>query len=308
MEYLYKLDKYNPSTRNRYNCPSCNKRRYTRYVNSITGEYAPFEFGKCDRIYNCEYHKYPNCKIDVTSIKHLSSIKKPIKREMFYLDKTEYSKKLYRDFDTNYFADYLCSKIGVKSADKLLKEYLIGTGKRGATLFPYLDEDNNLQSYKTITYDLRTGNRVKSINPYYDSNKNKYPYPLFGLQLINKYPDMPIAIAEGEKSAIMMRFYHNSFLWLASGSSNMLNESKLIPIRDRKIILFPDHNEYDNWSKTMIKAQNRFKGIDISISKECEIWYKEGKIKNGGDIADYYNNNYTFCHQQQKIVSTKNEQ
>ena len=59
MSYLYQLEKY--KTNNRYKCPNCGKSKvYTRYVNSVTGEHAPYEFGKCDRLNKCNYHRYPS--------------------------------------------------------------------------------------------------------------------------------------------------------------------------------------------------------------------------------------------------------
>ena len=43
----------------RFRCPNCGKsRQYTRFVNS-KGEYAPFEYGKCNRTEKCGYFNYP---------------------------------------------------------------------------------------------------------------------------------------------------------------------------------------------------------------------------------------------------------
>jgi len=303
MSYLYGLEKYDSSKRNRFKCPSCNKSKvYTRYVSNATGEYLPMKYGKCDRLNNCGYHISPKQRI--VDFVFTTTASKP-KPKAEYLNKTDYYRKLYRDFDTNYFVDYLSIQLGVKVGDELTKLFSIGNGAAGATLFPYFDDLGNLQSYKSIKYNLRTGKRIKSIKPFYDSNKNKHPFPLFGSQLLADYPDRPIAIVESEKTAVMMMYYNPGFLWLASGSASMLTPSKLYKLEGRKIILFPDEGEYYSWEKTKYKAIERF-NLDIDISKECEIWYKEGQIEKGGDIADYYNNNYSYSHTEQRMMRTKN--
>ena len=50
--------------------------------------------------------------------------------------------------------------------------------------------------------------------------------------------------------------------------------------------LFPDHNQYDtnsNWKAIADKW-------GFEISRDCEIWHKQGLISKGDDIADYYFN------------------
>lgn len=307
MSYLYQLEKY--KTNNRYKCPNCGKSKvYTRYVNSVTGEHAPYEFGKCDRLNKCNYHRYPSQNIDVTSInylkKHFNAKPRPKEIPKEYISKTDYSKLLYKEFERNYFVDYLCSKLGVKNADEVTRDYLTGTGEAGSTIFPYIDENNNIIIYKTILYDVSTGKRDKTNTKFgkFKYMPNKYPICLYGLHLANKYKNLPIGIVESEKTAQMMRTYNPYFLWMATGGSNMLNENKILPINNRQIVLFPDQGQYTYWNKIMDKIRDRFINIDISISKECELWYESGDISEGDDIADYYNNNYRFDHSLQKIV------
>ena len=33
----------------KHECPNCNKKRYVRYINNETKEYADYQFGRCDR-------------------------------------------------------------------------------------------------------------------------------------------------------------------------------------------------------------------------------------------------------------------
>jgi hypothetical protein len=44
----------------KHTCPACNStKKYVRYVNTLTREYLPYEYGKCDRADNCGYHNSP---------------------------------------------------------------------------------------------------------------------------------------------------------------------------------------------------------------------------------------------------------
>lgn len=54
-KHHYTLDK-KPK---KYTCPDCGKVRFVRYIDTITGEYLPADFGRCDRQDNCGYHKKP---------------------------------------------------------------------------------------------------------------------------------------------------------------------------------------------------------------------------------------------------------
>ena len=83
-----------------------------------------------------------------------------------------------------------------------------------------------------------------------------------------------------------MTIFNPAFLWLACGSASHLQDSKCSYISKYKVTLFPDHNQYDtnsNW-KTIADKWG------FEISKDCELWYEQGLISKGDDIADYYFN------------------
>ena len=115
---------------------------------------------------------------------HLSTIAKPKEKPKEYLSKTDYGTKLYREFENNKFVDYLCSKLGVKNADKVTIDYMTGTGAEGSTIFPYFDSKGNLVTYKTMLYDVLTGRRNKEKFGKYLYQENRHPIPLY-LSLIH---------------------------------------------------------------------------------------------------------------------------
>jgi hypothetical protein len=53
MNYRYNLDK---SSR-KFVCPNCNKKTFVLFIDTVTGKYAPSQYGRCDREAKCGYFK-----------------------------------------------------------------------------------------------------------------------------------------------------------------------------------------------------------------------------------------------------------
>ena len=298
MEYRYILDK---KKNKKYHCPKCNKPKvFTRYICKNTGKEAGDNFGVCSRIQACRHTNYPN-GIDWT-IKELKRLK-PIKRKpLKYLDKAWYREQLFRDNDSNNFVYHLYNLLGVKNAEDIVRNYKLGTGENGSVIYPYFDHNYNLVAYKKMHYHSN-GKRVKN-KAYFNSEKNKYPIPLFGIHQINKHPHLPIAIPESEKTCCYMSFYNTNYIWCGTGGAGMLNADKIKPIKNRKIILYPDVGMFEKWHDKMIELKKIFRCLDITISKECEILYNQNELKVGDDIGDYYSKNYYYNHSDRKIIGT----
>ncbi|WP_422373761.1 DUF6371 domain-containing protein [Flagellimonas sp.] len=71
----------------KYVCPSCNKKRFVRYVDRETGNYLDGDYGRCDRSDNCGYFKSPKQDEIYFGIKFLSLV--------------DYNSKAYRLTDAN---------------------------------------------------------------------------------------------------------------------------------------------------------------------------------------------------------------
>jgi hypothetical protein len=83
-EYRYILEPYT-GMKTRYRCPSCKKSKtFVRYIDKETNEYLDENFGKCERVNKCGYHKPPD--------------KTPVETKYLFVsfDKIEEHKMAYR--------------------------------------------------------------------------------------------------------------------------------------------------------------------------------------------------------------------
>ncbi len=182
---------------------------------------------------------------------------------------------------------------------KAVINYFIGfnafkTGNPGdALIFWQINEKNQILNAKRIYYKFDC-HRDKKIPPtlMYPGN----PQCLFGLHnLKGADPKQPIAIVESEKSALIMSIVMPKYLWMACGSLNNFNEKMLKPLRDRKIVAFPDVDiKRDKasgfsvslalWEKTV--NQLRQQGWDITIDMELEKNVNSAQRMDKIDVAD----------------------
>jgi len=212
-------------------------------------------------------------------------------------------------YENNNFTLFLENTFGTPRAEDMVSKYYIGTTDalpelpkrlKARPIFWQIDEKFRVRTARLIKYTLQTGKRVKSdreedkptwIHRY---PKQSYKQCLFGLHLISEN-DKPIAIVESEKSAIIMSYCRSDYNWLATGGISNLSKDKLKPLVGRHITLYPDHNGFYLWKKKAEKITKET-GITFKIAPDCEEWYKEGKILEGNDIADYYLINHKFKH------------
>ena len=73
MNYRYTLDK----SSKKYNCPECGKKRFVLYIDEVAKEFAPLQYGICDRKSSCGYHLAPPIEtlcyfVSIDSIKEIS--------------------------------------------------------------------------------------------------------------------------------------------------------------------------------------------------------------------------------------------
>jgi hypothetical protein len=150
-------------------------------------------------------------------------------------------------------------------------------------IFWQMDTTPQLRAGKIMTYN-ESGKR-QGIPKWWHKHKGencRLDQYFFGGHLIEDY-DKPIAVVESEKTACLMSVFNPSFIWVACGSATNLQDIKCHSIQEYEVILFPDHNQYENW-------RHKAERYGFDISRDCEIWFEKGLISKGDDIADYYLN------------------
>ncbi|MEQ3501154.1 DUF6371 domain-containing protein [Tenacibaculum sp. SSH1-16] len=298
---IYKLEPYN-GHKTRYKCPNCKKHKtFTRYINTETNEYLSENVGICNRRIKCNYHYTPknyfdnnkNLSTPVKNIKKVQLVKKTSKKDnsISYIDESLVIESLNKQ--KNNFIFFLEKLLGKKETTYLKNLYKIGTSDhwQNSTVFWQIDEKLKVRSGKIMLYNKNSGKRVKTpynyINWIHKTEKLKnynLKQCLFGLHLINQNKNLPIGIVESEKTAIIASVYIDQFIWLACGSVNNLNYENTKALKGRNVVLFPDLNCFDLWSK---KIKHLFPLANYRVSDVLEKNSSIEEKKSGYDLADY---------------------
>lgn len=297
--YKYSLHKKS----NKDICPNCNKKTFVLYIDVESNEIISPKVGRCDREINCAYHYTPKAYFKDNNLEHKnltirSSI--PSNQSQISFHNEEDLQETLTHYSQNNFIQFLLSNFEISDVIKMLEDYKIGTAFywNFGTVFWQVDSQNMIRGGKIIIYNP-TGKRTKYINWTHsiqikqgeitDFNLNQC---FFGEHLLTQN-NKTIAIVESEKTACIMSLLFNKYLWLAAGSLNGINESKMEVLKNRKIILYPDlgiigknGSPFTIWESKC----NYFKKLDfyIEISDLLELNGTEKDRENGYDIADYF--------------------
>ncbi len=316
-------------------CPQCSpshRRTLSRFVDSLTGELLPEQYGRCDRESNCGYFLSPYHSEGIghsyASMQRTGNHKSPMPMVIeqwnaqpipssIYSIPDEVFKRTLNRYDQNQFAYLLRKHFGNEKADTLLQRFQIGTSAYwpGASVFWIIDsegrarggqvnlfaddwhrakftdgEGNSRACISSVSHCLLNQLKRNRINAPdwltdYHEYAPKWPAP-FGLHQLRGEPaDKPIAIVEACKTAVVCAGYFTEFVWMAIGGKSYLNAERLADLRNRKIVLFPDLNAYDDWTNraNAMKAD----GFDINVSSLLENNATDEQRQQGLDLADF---------------------
>lgn len=294
-QYKYSLDK----SSKKFVCPRCNKKSFVRFIETETGNYLNDGFGRCDRESNCSYYSTPKGEFSNT----FEIVNIPTPDPSFH----DYSlvSQSGRNFKQNNFVQFLKTLFSEAEVKEAILKYLIGTSKHwnGATIFWQIDNNEKVRHGKIMLFNPETGKRVKhengnglinsvrTVSKLKDFNLNQC---LFGLHLINETNQKTIALVEGEKTAVIMSVFKPQYTWLATGGKSGLKYEFLKPIKDYKIIAFPDKSEYNDWLNKATEL-NSF-GFKIVVNDWLE---QQSSYTAGTDFAD------VLINEQSKKVEVK---
>ena len=189
---------------------------------------------------------------------------------------------------------------GYLSGEQMLRaagRYRLGRSQDGGVIFWQIDDQGRTRDGK-IMYYREDCHRDKSRHPSWASARLKayYGYDgdlsvdrcLFGLHLLGVVGGA-VCIVEAEKTAVIMSEVYPQYVWMAAGGLSALSAEKLRPLRDHKVVLFPDTDPdgttYACW-KAIAKEASRsfFSPIYVSplLERHATPEQKAAKI----DIVD----------------------
>lgn len=306
---MISLEKYKGS-KTRFNCPSCNgKRKFTRYKDD-EGNYLDDNVGKCDRLSKCGYHYTPKqFYADNPDLRQkaknnfLAKGKKPVTPARIvaqpkpdFIDSDILTSTL-TDYEDNAFVKFLSDLFPDDNSLVLdaVRRYLIGSWRKNKTVFWQIDKNQKIRTGKLISYNAATGKRIKSTNPSYIHAELKWlgklsdnfnlEQCLFGEHLLKNDRNKIVAIVEAEKTAVIASILFPDMIWLAAGAKSYLKVEKLEKVGNRNIILYPDGDAFEDWSKIAEKAN--LQGLNVKVSTLIETNGSETEKKDGDDLADY---------------------
>ena len=303
--YTYQLD----TSSKKHTCPDCKKKRFVLYLDNETGQPIDSSVGRCDREQSCGYHFTPaeyfkrsGNSPDADWRKPTAKPKpKPNKPGRLPFSMVEATLNRY---DENQLIRWLSTLPGWNPglAEQTARLYYVGTGNKSVDEWPIywqVDNEGKARSGKLIKYDTATGKRIRDDEVYsydwihsklikagklpYDETEWKLDQCLFGLHLLANDTSKPVAIVEGEKTALIASQYIPAFIWLSTGQLNGLNETKLKPLKGRKVVLFPDKGKaYDEWNEKALLFKH------ISSMQVSDLLERKAPDEHDGyDIADY---------------------
>ena len=175
--------------------------------------------------------------------------------------------------------------------------YCVGRWHDGRVVFWQIDEKGRPRSGKLMRYSIN-GKRDRNENPGWlhnqdgfrdklDLDHHEFRSTLFGLHLLNKYPEAAINIVESEKTALICANAYGEperNLWMACGGLKFLKLESLQPLIDsgRRVWLWPDKDGIDDWRDKCRHLLND--NIRITTKFIEKHWVEDDGPK--ADVAD----------------------
>lgn len=286
----------------RFRCPACQARdkTFTFYIDMQTGEHLHPTVGRCNRESKCGYHYTPKQYFQDNKTYCFSNNLKgnlnqvPVKlqpKPISFISMDQLNASL-KGYETNNFVRFLTNLFGSDVAGELVSQYFIGTSKHwnGATVFWQIDLKGKIRTAKIMLYNSLTGKRIKEpfnhitwVHKVIKQPEFELQQCLFGEHLLQD-TTKTVAIVESEKTAIIASVYLPQFIWLAVGSLTNLNSHKCKVLAGRNVVLYPDLNAFDKWTK---KTAELKPWISVVVSDLLEKKASLEEREKGLDIADF---------------------
>lgn len=293
-EHRYRLEPYKGPA-SRYPCPSCgHRRKFTRYVDTATGEHLAAHVGCCDRLEKCGHHVKPREYFAAGGERPSGEWTPPPPQPDvpgYRMSRADVLATMGHECN---LLRYLSTVMDPEQVKRSAWEYCVGAwpepGKyQGAAVFWQVDRSGAIRGGKVRQYDA-DGHGVATVWVHSFSggipDGFKLDQCLFGEHLLSKYPDAPVGIVEAEKTALIARLFVPQVLWVAVGGLGELKLSKLLPLADRQVTLWPDLGKgFSEWSAKAPELEPLF--ASLKVATKLEERATDAEREGGLDLADY---------------------
>ena len=261
--YRYILD----TSSKKFKCPLCGQQRLTRFVDTVTGDYADDIFGRCDREQKCGYFLAPKKDFEnrddfrAAQFRAIENLAEKDATPPTFVDLKYVKASLHFDAlqRSNFFKAFeiMCGPEQLLSA---CKKYIVGVSKYFGDFSPafwQIDTDRNVRTAKIMKYD-ENGKRDKTLEKSFSFAHNliglsnfNLKQVFFGSHLIPNFET--IIIVESEKTAVILHSIFNEILFIAtSGSNNLENCLENLGVEvfnGKNVFILPDKGIEQYWLK-----------------------------------------------------------
>lgn len=191
-------------------------------------------------------------------------------------------------YQSSNLVKYLYSQFDEEVADEAIKKYYLGSFKnyRGSTIFWQIDRVGKIRDGKIIQYKPLIGKRINTptwVSSYLKLQSFTLSQCLFGQHLLT-HENKLVVVVESEKTAVVGYIYMPQYTWVATGGKSNLKEEYFDNLGDREILLIPDTDAYEDWSK---KLKGFTQNKNIKIWDVIQSIATPEEIKAKWDLEDY---------------------
>jgi sporulation protein YlmC with PRC-barrel domain len=298
-DYRYTLEKGSK----KHLCPSCEQKRFVRYVDNITGDYLPSIYGKCDRAENCGYFQNPYSdgyfKTQQEGQNPVYFIPRPPKPKQVFFDIDTYSKASDpKRYSSNTFIQNIVQNknfnLNIEDVLEVSQLYQLGTILKGfckgGVSFPFIDIHQNINAVQVKTFD--NNNKTKFTNKLdkvilselkkenravpewlkghiqYGSQEGYYNC-LFGEHLLKMFPSNPVGLVEAPKTAIYCALFFGlpkndtDLIFLAAGAKGYLKKNDKLKVLQNRFVLV--FPDLSNEGTTFNQWQSKLKEYESKL-------------------------------------------
>lgn len=306
----YKLEKYK-SRSSRHRCPQCgDNHSFTLYVDEA-GRPINEVVGRCNHEVACGYHLTPRQWFESHQEwcqTHNAATWQP-RHQPVAMPKPSYIPAMWVIRLASYrssLVEFLCGILTRQQIVEIVDNYGLGSTKQREVIYWQIDRKGKVRTGKIIAYDPKTGHRIKSRNADWVHSRLiregtlQAPYELrqclFGEHLLSLYPWKSVAVVEAEKTAVIASAVYPQYNWLATGGISQLSISKMVALRGKDVILFPDTDPDGKTLQRWKEKAKEFRGLlrSCKVSDYLERVATPQQKAEKIDIADILINHLLY--------------